>query len=133
MSSPYIGEIRIFAGNFAPANWAFCDGSLLAISQFAALFNLIGTTYGGDGISTFGLPNLLGRIPVHQGSDSQGNTYVIGQMSGAETVVLAPNQLPIHTHAAQASANGGSSNSAANHVWANWKGASTATSRRMGR
>ena len=122
MSNPYIGEIRIFAGNFAPSGWAFCDGSLLAISQYSALFNLIGTTYGGDGLSTFGLPNLLGRIPVHQGTDSQGNSYVLGQEGGAESVMLTANQLPIHTHAAQGSANGGSSNSAANGVWANWTG-----------
>lgn len=88
MSEPYIGEIRMFAGNFAPVDWHFCDGSLLPISQYEALFNLIGTTYGGDGQSTFGLPNLLGRVPVHQGTLAGGGTYILGQISGVENVTL---------------------------------------------
>jgi microcystin-dependent protein len=98
MSQPYIGEIRIFAGNFAPLGWAFCDGQLMAISENDTLFTLIGTTYGGDGQETFGIPDLRGRVPTHQGSSS-GQTYVIGEMAGVETVTLTTNQIPIHTHA----------------------------------
>jgi microcystin-dependent protein len=93
MSQPFIGEIRMFAGNFAPVGWAFCNGALLAISENSALFNLIGTTYGGDGQSTFALPNLQGRIPVHQGPG-----FVIGQSGGQETVTLTTVQLPSHSH-----------------------------------
>jgi microcystin-dependent protein len=93
MSQPFIGEIRMFAGNFAPVGWAFCDGAVLAISENSALFNLIGTTYGGDGQSTFALPNLQGRIPVHQGPG-----FVIGQTGGQETVTLTTVQLPSHSH-----------------------------------
>jgi microcystin-dependent protein len=93
MSSPFIGEIRIFAGNFAPAGWAFCDGSLLAISQFDALFILIGTTYGGDGQTTFALPDLRGRLPIHQ-----GNGFLVGESGGAEEVTLTTQQIPAHTH-----------------------------------
>ena len=120
MSEPYIGEIRIFAGNFAPVNWAFCDGSLIAISQNSTLFNLIGTTYGGDGINTFALPDLRSRSPVHQ-----GNGYVIGQSGGVESVTLTTNQIPAHTHVPQAStgANGPPVNSPANNVWSGWTGA----------
>ena len=97
MSQPYVGEIRIFAGNFPPAGWAFCDGQLMAISENDTLFTLIGTTYGGDGQSTFGIPDLRGRVPTHQGTSS-GQTYIIGEMAGAETVTLSPNEMPIHTH-----------------------------------
>jgi microcystin-dependent protein len=103
MSDPYIGEIRIFAGNFAPANWAFCQGQLIAISQNDALFNLIGTTYGGDGQNTFALPNLQGRVPVHQGTGSSGTNYVVGAAWGVESVTLNSTQMPQHTHAAMAS------------------------------
>jgi microcystin-dependent protein len=88
MSSPYIGEIRIFAGTFAPVGWATCDGQLLAISQNDALFTLIGTTYGGDGQTTFGLPDLRGRIPIHQGQGGGLSNYVLGQSSGTETVTV---------------------------------------------
>ena len=102
MSSPYIGEIRIFAGNFAPVGWATCDGQLLAISQNDVLFQLIGTTYGGDGQQTFALPDLRGRIPVHQGQGSGLSNYVLGQNGGAESVTLTTGQLPVHTHAASA-------------------------------
>jgi microcystin-dependent protein len=94
----FIGEIQIFAGNFAPAGWAICDGSLLPISENDALFALIGTTYGGDGQNTFALPDLRGRIPVHQGQGPGLSSYVIGQMSGTETVTLTTNQLPSHAH-----------------------------------
>jgi microcystin-dependent protein len=99
VSDPYVGEIRMFGGNFAPAGWAFCDGSLMPISENETLFNLIGTTYGGDGQTTFALPDLRGRVPVHMGSQS-GQTYTIGEEAGVETVTLTVNQLPIHTHAA---------------------------------
>jgi microcystin-dependent protein len=105
MSDPYIGEIRMFGGNYAPVGWAFCDGRLLAISQNDALFNLIGTTYGGDGQSTFALPDLRGRLPIHQGQ-GPGITqnYVIGQLAGIETVTLTTAQIPLHNHTFAASA-----------------------------
>jgi len=103
MSQPYVGEIRMGGWNFAPAGWAFCDGSLMAISQNDVLFTLIGTTYGGDGVNTFQLPDLRGRLPVHQGS-YQGLPYVIGQLAGTETVTLNANQIPIHNHALEGSA-----------------------------
>ena len=101
MAHPFVGEIRLFAGNFPPNGWQFCDGSLLAIAQNEVLFNPIGTTYGGDGVSTYALPDLRGRVPVHQGSNTQSN-YVIGQAGGQETVTLTPAQLPQHTHALNA-------------------------------
>jgi microcystin-dependent protein len=94
MAQPYVGEIRMFAGNFAPAGWAFCDGELLPISEFETLFNLIGTTYGGDGENTFAMPDLRGRIPVHQGG---GN--VLAETGGVEEVTLTTAQIPAHTHA----------------------------------
>lgn len=117
MSSPYVGEIRAVGFNFAPQGWAFCDGSLLSISQNEVLYTLLGTTYGGDGVNTFGLPDLRGRIPFHQGSSS-GNTLVLGELSGSETVTLVPNQLPTHTHPLQANSSSGSQPSPANGFWA---------------
>ena len=93
MSEPYIGEIRMFGGSFAPAGWAFCNGQLMPISENDALFTLIGTTYGGDGQETFALPDLQGRLPVHQGSG-----FALGQAAGVEEVTLNGNQLPIHNH-----------------------------------
>lgn len=107
MSSPYIGEIRLFGGNFAPQNWAFCDGRLIAISQNDALFALIGTTYGGDGQNTFALPDLRGRVPNHMGTSANGSPYVIGQSGGAETVTLSTAQIPAHAHTVEASPNAG--------------------------
>jgi microcystin-dependent protein len=98
MSQPSVGEIRLFAGNFAPLNWAFCDGQVLSIAQNDVLFELIGTTYGGDGQSTFALPDLRGRVPVHQ-----GNGYVQGESGGQETVTLSAGQMPVHGHAMYAS------------------------------
>jgi microcystin-dependent protein len=95
---PYVGEIRLFAGNFAPAGWEFCAGQLLAISENETLFQLIGTTYGGDGQSTFALPDLRGRVPVHMGTGSDGTNYVIGEAGGIETVTLTVNQIPVHSH-----------------------------------
>jgi microcystin-dependent protein len=107
MSDPYIGEIRMFGGNFAPVGWLFCQGQLVAISDYDTLFNLIGTTYGGDGQETFGLPNLQSRMPMHVGSG-----FALGQVGGAESVTLTTNQLPLHTHApvANTAAQGSSPN-----------------------
>jgi microcystin-dependent protein len=93
MAQPYVGEIRMFAGNFAPAGWMFCEGQLLPISENETLFQLIGTTYGGDGQSTFALPDLRGRIPLHQ-----GNGFVLAETGGAEEITLTVNQIPVHTH-----------------------------------
>ena len=93
MAQPYVGEIRMFAGNFAPAGWMFCEGQLLPISENETLFQLIGTTYGGDGQSTFALPNLQSRIPIHQ-----GNGFVLAETAGAEEVTLTVNQIPAHSH-----------------------------------
>jgi microcystin-dependent protein len=95
---PYLGEIRIFAGSFAPANWALCQGQLLSISENDALFALIGTVYGGDGVNTFALPDLRGRAPVHQGQLAGGSTYTHGQIGGVERVSLTTSQLPGHSH-----------------------------------
>ena len=98
MSEPFVGEIRMFAGNFAPRGWAFCDGQLLAVSQNDALFSLYGTTYGGDGRTTFGLPDMRGRLPIHQGSGPGLSTRRLGAKGGAEHVTLTTNQLASHTH-----------------------------------
>ncbi len=95
---PYIGEIRLFAGNFAPSGWAFCDGSLLSISENEVLFNLIGTTYGGDGQSTFAVPDLRGRVPVGQGQGPGLSNRIIGETGGQETVTLTSANMPSHTH-----------------------------------
>lgn len=100
MAQPYVGEIRMFAGNFAPAGWMFCEGQLLPISENETLFQLIGTTYGGDGQSTFGLPDLRGRIPIHQ-----GNGFILAETGGAEEITLTISQIPAHSHAALCSAN----------------------------
>src|SRR5579872_5955703 len=99
MSNPFLAEIRIFTGNFAPKGWALCNGQLMSISQNTALFSLLGTYYGGDGVSTFALPDLQGRVPIHQGTGSGLSAYVIGQKSGSESVALAINQIPAHSHA----------------------------------
>jgi len=93
MAQPYVGEIRMFAGNFAPAGWMFCEGQLLPISEYETLFNLVGTTYGGDGQSTFALPDMRGRIPLHFGNGS-----ILAETGGVETVTLTTAQLPAHTH-----------------------------------
>ncbi len=98
MSEPYVGEIRMFAGNFAPAGWKFCWGQIIPISQNETLFILIGTTYGGDGQSTFGLPDLRGRFPLCQGTGSGLSPYVIGQLGGTESVTLGLNNMPVHNH-----------------------------------
>jgi microcystin-dependent protein len=107
MSSQYIGEIRMFGGNFAPIDWALCNGQTIAIDQNPALFQLIGTTYGGDGQQTFQLPNLQSRIPVHQGQGLGLSTYVMGEVLGSESITLNTQQMPNHSHAAQASTDDG--------------------------
>lgn len=98
MAQPYVGEIRMFAGNFAPAGWMFCEGQLLPISENETLFQLIGTTYGGDGESTFALPDLRGRVPLHQ-----GNGFILAETGGAEDITLTVQQIPAHTHGVYAS------------------------------
>jgi microcystin-dependent protein len=98
MSQPYVGEIRIFAGTFAPVGWEFCAGQLLAISEYSTVFQLIGTTYGGDGQTTFGLPDLRGRVPIHTGTGVGLATRIIGQSGGQETVAVSNAQLPAHSH-----------------------------------
>jgi microcystin-dependent protein len=118
MSQPFIGEIRMFGGNFAPAGWAFCDGSLVSIQDNETLFNLIGTTYGGNGTTNFALPDLRGRIPLHMGSGSGLTPRVLAQVGGTETVTLLTAQLPAHNHVAQGSSNNGSQNGPGNGVWA---------------
>jgi len=99
MAQPYVGEIRLFAGNFPPVGWMFCDGQLLPISENETLFQLIGTTYGGDGESTFALPNLQSRVPIHQGTGPEGANYQLAETGGVESVTLTTQQIPIHTHA----------------------------------
>lgn len=110
MASAYIGEIRLFGGTFAPAGWALCDGSLQSIAQNEALFQLIGTIYGGDGQSTFALPDLRGRLPIHQGQGADGIVYVIGQRAGTEAETLTTAQLPSHSHAPIGASTGGQAN-----------------------
>lgn len=113
MADPYVGEIRMFAGNFAPAGWMFCEGQLLAISENETLFQLIGTTYGGDGQSTFALPDLRGRIPIHQ-----GNGFALAETGGAEEITLTVQQIPAHTHPVQALANSASTPNAGGNLLA---------------
>jgi microcystin-dependent protein len=100
MGQPYVGEIRMFGGNFEPNGWKFCQGQMLQISEHEVLFNLIGTMYGGDGQSTFGLPDLQSRVPIHMGTGG-GGTYIQGEPGGVESVTLTVNQIPIHNHAVQ--------------------------------
>ncbi|HEX9954350.1 MAG TPA: tail fiber protein [Allosphingosinicella sp.] len=106
MAQPFIGEIRMFAGSFAPAGWAFCSGQQIPISENNALYALIGTTYGGDGQQNFNLPNLQGRIPIHMGQGPDGTSYVQGESAGTETVTLTTQQIPNHTHPGLASSTG---------------------------
>src|SRR5918997_6210462 len=111
MSNPFLGEIRMFGGSFAPAGWAFCDGQLLPISENETLFQLIGTTYGGDGESTFGLPDLRRRLPIHQGSG-----FVLAQTGGAEEITLTVNQIAAHTHALRATTAAGTNPNPQNNI-----------------
>ena len=111
-----IGEIRMFAGNFPPNGWAFCDGSLIPISENNTLFTLIGTTYGGDGQNTFALPNLQSRFPIHQGIGPDGTTFQLGETGGVESVTLTVQQIPNHTHPFLASTNVGTDPNPVNAV-----------------
>jgi microcystin-dependent protein len=108
MANPFLGEIRMVGFSFAPVGWAFCNGALMAIAQADALFNLLGTIYGGDGVNTFGLPDFRGRIPIHMGQGPGLSNYVVGQRAGDENVTLLPSQLPSHHHALQASSDAAS-------------------------
>jgi microcystin-dependent protein len=118
MAQPYVGEIRMFAGNFAPAGWRFCEGQLLPISENETLFQLIGTTYGGDGQSTFALPDLRGRLPIHQGQGTGLSNRVLAETGGAEEITLTVQQIPAHSHSMQASMNIATQSSPANNVLA---------------
>jgi microcystin-dependent protein len=113
MGQPYVGEIRIFCGNFAPLGWSFCQGQTIDIATNDVLFNLIGTTYGGDGQNTFNLPNLASRLPVHAGPG-----FVIGQSGGAESVTLTTSQIPAHSHVPEAYAGPGTNATPSGGVWA---------------
>jgi microcystin-dependent protein len=115
---PYVGEIRLFAGNFEPAGWEFCDGQPLPISENEVLFQLIGTTYGGDGEETFNLPNLCSRVPIHMGTGPDGTTYQIGEMAGTEQETLTTQQIPSHTHAMLATGAAASELNPANNLTA---------------
>ncbi|MBK9940228.1 MAG: phage tail protein [Kouleothrix sp.] len=117
MSEAYIGEIRMFGGSFAPLDWAFCDGSAMAIAEYPTLFNLIGTTYGGDGQLTFNLPDLRGRLPLHQGQGNGLSPRVLGEVGGSEAVTLIQNNLPLHNHLAVANSGSGNSDKPAGSFW----------------
>jgi microcystin-dependent protein len=118
MGQPFVGEIRMFGGNFAPAGWEFCNGQMLPISENDVLFQLIGTIYGGDGQSTFALPNLQGRVPVHQGQGPGLQNYTIGEQAGVESVTVTTQQIPVHNHPWLASTGPGTSNTPENNVLA---------------
>jgi microcystin-dependent protein len=116
MDQPYVGEIRMFGGNFAPNGWMFCEGQTLPISENEVLFQLIGTTYGGDGEATFNLPNLASRFPLHMGTGPSGTTYQIGEYAGVEQVTLSTQQMPVHTHPFAASTAPGTQSAPAGEV-----------------
>ncbi|GAA3452175.1 phage tail protein [Dactylosporangium matsuzakiense] len=118
MSNPYVGEIRMFAGTFAPAGWVDCNGQLLPISDNEALFSLLGTVYGGDGQSTFGVPDLRGRTPMHMGAGPGLSARTIGESGGAETVTLTVSALPAHGHQPAAATASGTADSPAGGYWA---------------
>jgi microcystin-dependent protein len=119
MAQPYVGEIRLFAGNFAPAGWMFCEGQQLPISENETLFQLIGTTFGGDGQSTFGLPDLQGRVPVHQGQGpGLSQNYTLGEAYGVESVTISAQSTPTHNHALLASTSAGTTANASGNVTA---------------
>lgn len=118
MAQPYIGEIRMFAGNFAPVGWEFCNGQLVPISENETLFQLIGTTYGGDGEETFALPNLQSRVPLHMGTGPDGITYPISQMAGTEQETLTVQQIPVHKHTMLATSSPGAQTNPAGQVLA---------------
>jgi microcystin-dependent protein len=118
MGQPYVGEIRLVGFNFAPVDWALCNGQSMPISEYEVLFTLIGTTYGGDGQTTFNLPNLQSRIPFHMGTNSMGDNMVIGGIAGSETVTVLTPQIPAHSHVLAANAANGGQPSPAAGVWA---------------
>jgi microcystin-dependent protein len=123
MAQPYVGEIRMFAGNFPPSGWMFCDGSQLAISENETLFQLIGTTYGGDGQSTFNLPDLRGRVPIHQGTNpSTGTNYIMAESAGVESVTLTTQQIPQHNHQLLATQTAGTQPNPGGNILANSQG-----------
>ena len=117
-ATPYIGQIMAFGGNFVPQGWALCNGSLLPISQYDALFSLLGTTFGGDGQTTFALPDLRGRAALHQGQGPGLSSYVLGQSGGAEAVTLTMGQLPPHSHPVLGNSGAGTSSNPSGAVWA---------------
>ncbi len=131
MADPFLAEIIMFAGNFAPRGWAFCDGQLLPIAQNQALFSLLGTTYGGDGRTTFGLPDLRGRAPVGEGTGPGLTPRTLGSKGGSENEILTTNQIPAHNHPATSTVNAvtpaGNSNDAAGNFWADDAGVSSGT------
>ena len=118
MAEPFLGEIRMFAGNFTPRGWALCNGQILPISQNTALFSLLGTTYGGNGVTTFALPDLQSRLPMHWGQGPGLSQRVIGETAGTESVTLINSQMPIHTHTANAASAAGDQPSPSGNVWA---------------
>jgi len=118
LSDPYVGEIRIFAGKNPPRGWLFCNGQLLNVTEYVNLYSVIGTTYGGDGQTTFALPDARGRIPLHQGTGRRGSSYRVGQAGGEEKVVLSTYHLPVHSHEVHASSGTGTTNDPAGGVWA---------------
>lgn len=118
MSDPYVGEIRIFAGKNPPRGWLPCKGQHLSVTEYASLYNVIGTTYGGDGETTFALPDARGRIPLHKGMSGRGTSYRVGQAGGEEKVVLSKVHLPVHSHEVHASSGTGTTNDPAGGVWA---------------
>lgn len=123
MAQPYVGEIRMFAGNFNPAGWEFCDGQLLPISENETLFQLIGTTFGGDGQSNFALPDFRSRVPIHMGNGPDGLAYPLAQAAGTESVTLTAQQMPAHTHPFMATGNLASGNDPTGNVPASSSGA----------
>jgi microcystin-dependent protein len=115
---PFVGEIRMFAGNFAPVGWAFCDGALQPITENQTLYQLLGTTYGGDGVNTFALPDLRGRAPLHQGQGPGTSNYTLGERAGVESVALTLNQIPSHSHAPRGQTGAGTQSNPQGNVWA---------------
>ena len=117
-AQPFIGQIMVFAGNFAPQGWAQCNGQLMPISQYDTLFSLIGTTYGGDGQTTFALPDLRSRVPIHQGQGAGPSAYSLGENGGVEAVTLLSSQMPVHSHPAMGNSDAGTSSDPTDGVWA---------------
>jgi microcystin-dependent protein len=118
MSQPFLGEIKMFGGNFAPRNYALCNGQVMSIAQNTALFSILGTTYGGNGVQTFALPNMQGRVPMHWGSGAGLSTYVVGESGGTENVTLLQTQMPSHTHLVNATTAAGIASSPASALLA---------------